>query len=659
MSVSAPGEQTAVGQRPGGTVFHGYDEEAEEYLQTVGGMPLCLRIAVTGHRDIRDPGRARQEAADAIRWITDELHLAEVSEHSPVWLQVLTPLAAGADQIAAEAMQSLGIAGTTLTVPVPADEASYEESIRRDDPAAADRYRRLRRHAIVTKLPGTTADDAGFRRLGEWVVDHCDALLALWDGQPPPPADPTGAPPGTAGIVSYALSHPREIPVIVVPVARREPGGGPSGGPSGGPGPDLPPGQLLLRVEHANPFLGPLAVRGSEPAGLSPRLPDRQDRDSAAQQEREADFERSVRSWPLNAEGGRVLRRNVLGVTIRHIERLNARPHRTTEKGFSAQVDRALDTSAGPIPEAARRVEAWAYARYLRADSLAGRYQSLSRLLDRSVYWLAALSVLLVAIRTIWAVPGSAFALVLNALDFLILLTVSAIVIGDLRGRLRDRWVCFRAMAEYLRTYMFLALINLRRRTPASEEHPSLTSLGLNEYVGPAWFDRSMKAIWRHRPELQPPWSDADLPALKRVLCGWILDQEQYHYSTAADHAAKHRRFLVIVASLFIITVLAAATHFFFPTEKRVDNVLNFIAIGVPGVAAAFNSIAAAGEHHRHSVRSRAVMHRLSYQYLPAIMEAASLRELRRQADALGHYILGESTDWYEVMAVHSVDIPT
>jgi hypothetical protein len=45
--------------------------------------------------------------------------------------------------------------------------------------------------------------------------------------------------------------------------------------------------------------------------------------------------------------------------------------------------------------------------------------------------------------------------------------------------------------------------------------------------------------------------------------------------------------------------------------------------------------------------------------YLPAIVGADSLENLRKQADIMGTYILGESTDWYEVMAVHSVEIPT
>jgi hypothetical protein len=659
------------------TQLHGYDDKAEEDLRSTGGMPLCLRIGVTGHRGIRDPDQVQQQVADAVRWLADELHLAEVSQHSPIWLQVITPLAAGGDQIAAEAVRNLHVAGTTLVVPVPSDDAAYVKSIRDDDQAAADKFESLRRErgTNVVKLSRATADDPGFRKVGQWVVDHCDVLVAMWDGKPPPAATAAGAPPGTAGIVSYALSHPREIPVIVVPVARSTEAARSTevarsteaARSSDTPEPDLPPRQLLARLEEANGFRSLWSrvrgTRGSEPKGLKPRLAipsGAQDGQVGSdQEEREASFQRSIRSWPLDAAGGRVLRRNAIGITVGHLKRFNARQQEKTKNAFSELVDDALGSDAGPVPAAARKIDDWATARYERADALAKHYQLVSRLLDYSIYALAAISVIVAAIRAIWTVPGSAAAVALSVVDVCILLAISVIVVGDLRGRLRDGWVCFRAMAEYLRTYMFFALVEPRRKTSPGEEHRSLTSLGLNEFVGPAWFDRCMQAIWRHRPDRQASWTEGDLLALKGVLHGWIRDQEDYHRRSAENHAKLHQQFLIWVASLFIITVLVAFAHIFVPPTKQLDNALNFVAIGVPGVAAAINSIGAARDHHRHSVRSRAVMHLLSYQYLPAIMGADSLENLRKQADIMGTYILAESTDWYEVMAVHSVDIPT
>jgi hypothetical protein len=206
------------------------------------------------------------------------------------------------------------------------------------------------------------------------------------------------------------------------------------------------------------------------------------------QREREASFQRSIRSWPLEANGGRVLRRNALGITVRHLSRFNAHQQQKTPNAFSELVDAALDTDAGPVPAAARKIDDWASTRFARADALAKRYQRVSRLLDYSIYALAAVSVIVAAIRAIWTAPGSAPALVLSIADIFILLTISVIVVGDLRGRLRDGWICFRAMAEYLRTYMFFALVEPRKRAPAGEEHRSLTGrqhTGFCGYRGP------------------------------------------------------------------------------------------------------------------------------------------------------------------------------
>lgn len=653
MRVTSPGEEAAAGRRIHDPKIRGYDAAAENALRKTGGIPLALRIGVSGHRLISDPDTALQQVADALQWLADQLRLSEVSQRSPVCLQMLTPLAAGADQKVAEVVLGLPIAGTTLVVPVPSDEASYRDSIAEDDPDNGLRnYGKLRASAAVTVLPGTTADDAGFRKLGEWVVDHCDVLLALWDGGPPPSPDADGVPsPGTAAIVEYALSHSREIPVIVIPAPRSD--------RTYEPGHRFPPAQFLLATEHPNPFLGPLlwvgGERGSKPRDLPSLL------DTGPGQDRGEESSRPVRSWLLNGAGGRALRRSVLGLAVRHVRRFNASPGPKPDGGFSALTRQALDGaaaaghaagSAAAVRETARNVEAWASARYLRADRLAGRYQKAFRIVDQSVYVLAAVSVVLAAVRTIWTTPGSATAAFVTFLDLAVLATISAILIGDVRGHLRDRWLSFRAMAEYLRTHMFLAVIYPRIK----DEPPSLTPLALNEFVGPAWFGSGTQALWWHRP-VREQWPAADVPLLKGVLRQWLTSQRLYHRSKGRQHAGLHRRFLVIVTALFVITVLAALIHVF-ASGAQMDDALNFVALGVPGIAAAFGSMATSAEHRRLSIRHRSSTYQLTSNYLPAIGRVASLSDLRAQADILGSFMLAEATDWYAVLATHADEIP-
>jgi hypothetical protein len=597
--------------------------------------------------------------ADALRWLADELRLSQVSGRSPVCLQVLTPLAAGADQIVADAVMQLGVAGTTLVVPVPSDEASYKDSVARDDPEAAGHYEDLRSGAAVVTLAGTAAGNPPYRKLGEWVVDHCDVLLALWDGEPPSPAGPDGAPqPGTAAITSYALSHQREIPVIVLPTARAD--------RSYGADQQLPPPQLLLRTEHANPFLS-LWVRvsrshGSEPLGLSPRpagLPG--PLASPGEDDLADELRWSVRSWKLDAGGGRALRRSIVGSAAREVRRFSAHAGPKRSGSFSETARRGLDGAgtggtagaAAVVVQAATQAEDWAWARYLRADWLASRYQQAFRRLDQLVYGLAAASVLLAGARTIWARPGSVAAWFLTCLDVAILGAVSAILIADVRGRLRGRWLSFRAMAEYLRMHMFLAVIYPRVKA----EPLSLTPLALNEFVGPAWFGSATLALWWHRPQAQRPWSDADVPLLKTVLGEWVSGQRRYHEATARRHARLDRWFSAVAVSLFIVTVVGAVLHLLL-AGAGMDDGLNFVAVGVPGVAAAVTSIATSAEHQRHSVRHRSSVYQLTSRYLPAIARVATLSELRTAAGSLGSFMVTEATEWYSVLAAHSDEIP-
>jgi hypothetical protein len=663
-------------QHPYSETVIGYDADAELQASQQGQIPLSVRIGVTGHRDIRDPAGAERAVRDTFEWLSTALDLPGVSQASPVSLQVCTPLAAGADQIVARALINLKLVGTGLIIPVLSSETGdkdYQESIRKDDPAALHYYLDQRhndgrgdnkdcrqQNRVIGIGPGD-ADEAGFRKLGEWVVDHCDVLLALWDGRPAEAS--SGVPPGTAAIVSYALNHPRDIPVVVVPTARLSHPEETAG--------NLPPAQLLLRGEDSNPYKGlwlwACRALGGAPIGLSLVLGGHRDVLGLDDQaERQAEFLREVHSWPLDATGASALRRNAIGVSVKHSRRSNApevlrRMQRKAREniGFRGILDSPMADGQvdQEVRDAAERIQGWGAVRYQRVNYLASRYQQTLWRLDKSVYVLAATSVLVAAVRTTWTTQGSAAAFILSCLDVVILAAISAVLVLDLRGRYRDRWASFRAMAEYLRTYMFLALIEARRQMPADDDPASLTSLGLNEFIGPAWFARSMDVIWQQRP---PPkrWDPAHLPSLKYMFRTWILDQESYHHKKTKRHTEAHRSFLVAVTSLFFLTLLAALVHIF-ASGRQFDDTLSFIAIAVPGFAAAINSIGASREHHRHAIRSRAAAHRLSSHYLPAISGAADIPELRDQAHELVRYMLGEATEWYEVMAVHSVDVPT
>ncbi|MFE5243707.1 MULTISPECIES: hypothetical protein [unclassified Streptomyces] len=148
------------------------------------------RIGVTGHRSIP------QEVHDHV---LEQLRAALCGHEGS--LEALSSLAVGADQLFAD----LALAhGAELTVVVPSGD--YEAGF---DEAELARYRYLKARAtreILMDFPHST--DEAYYAAGAYIADHCDRLLAVWDGRP---ARGLG---GTGDIVTYARSLGRPVTVI-------------------------------------------------------------------------------------------------------------------------------------------------------------------------------------------------------------------------------------------------------------------------------------------------------------------------------------------------------------------------------------------------------------------------------------------------------------
>jgi hypothetical protein len=95
-------------------------------------------------------------------------------------------------------------AGGRLLVVVPSDQ--YDSTFA---PADLSNYKRLLAAASeVERLKFSTPTEEAFFGAGRRVVDLCDRLLAVWDGQP---ARGLG---GTADVVGYAQSVGKVVAVI-------------------------------------------------------------------------------------------------------------------------------------------------------------------------------------------------------------------------------------------------------------------------------------------------------------------------------------------------------------------------------------------------------------------------------------------------------------
>jgi len=156
-------------------------------------MVKPYRIAVTGHRNLGDE--------PTVQFVTQAFHdiLAQAQREYTEGVVALSGLAEGADTLFAEAALELGI-------PIEAVIA-YQGFIEDFPPGPArERYQNLlAKCQFVHQLPYRERSDEAYLAAGHWLVDHCDLLVAAWNGES---AAGKG---GTGDVVLYALQKGRLI----------------------------------------------------------------------------------------------------------------------------------------------------------------------------------------------------------------------------------------------------------------------------------------------------------------------------------------------------------------------------------------------------------------------------------------------------------------
>lgn len=139
-------------------------------------MRQPLVVAVTGHRNL--VASEHDGIKEHIRALFTLL--AERCPDMPI--RLLTPLAEGADQLAAEVALECGV---ELQVLLPMPAAAYLEDFQ--DPAAVERFHELCKAANkVLVLPAGRAGmdrPERYAELGIFLASHCHVLLAVWDGK--------------------------------------------------------------------------------------------------------------------------------------------------------------------------------------------------------------------------------------------------------------------------------------------------------------------------------------------------------------------------------------------------------------------------------------------------------------------------------------------
>lgn len=149
-------------------------------------------IGITGHMDL---------TPETVRLVEGELR-GQLSGIPAAELVGVSCLAKGADALFAEVVLSLG---GRLVVVLPSRD--YREAkVKPDYRAAFDAL--LARAGDVQTMPYETADRDAYTAANEYLVTQCEALFAVWDGQPP-----TGKG-GTADVVAYARRVGTPVTVV-------------------------------------------------------------------------------------------------------------------------------------------------------------------------------------------------------------------------------------------------------------------------------------------------------------------------------------------------------------------------------------------------------------------------------------------------------------
>jgi hypothetical protein len=171
-----------------------------------GQVPITLRIGVTGHRELADPSALIPAIHQAIHGITERL----LGSGARPQLLVISALAEGADRLVAR--EVLTEPGAELEAVLPRPPGDYLDDFGTEE-SRAEFIELLSGASAVWQVPVSKTQGSGYEQAGRYVVDSSDAVIALWDGEPPRGQG------GTATVVAYAQRQ--RVPLVWVPTTGR------------------------------------------------------------------------------------------------------------------------------------------------------------------------------------------------------------------------------------------------------------------------------------------------------------------------------------------------------------------------------------------------------------------------------------------------------
>jgi hypothetical protein len=641
------------------------------------GLPnrIPLVIGTTGHRDVRPQDVPLLERE--VRAIIDRLRSDYLGDDNETPIILISALAEGADSVVARVALAMGV---KLIAPLPLPVAEYRRDFEPGlNPGAAAEFDRLLSEAsaapVMSFAAGNSLDavrkDSGkraeqYRAVGLFIVQNCDVLIALWDGNERDMAvggtgevvtfKRGGIPLVVSGSAHASLDGSEIGPVIHVVTPRLKAGSPASAVAVRTWGREIinrHRGTAFQRLsDRARDFVANLS--GSEPDSVLSGLPAEERRDLEAWETFDALI---ALTQEFNGEAAA----------------LEASPEGLVQKSGSIEDLYAYNDDDHSDGEARLRAmnaaPHWSQL-FGIADTLAKNRQTQFRNDWTLMFGLGFLAFGLFALsshatdRTFnWLLGGYT---VLVAIIFLLFIRARL-------GRDQERFLDYRALAEALRVAVYWKILGIdgywpNERNAANEDSAAgPDSIGTLADFYPikqpselAWIKICLRTIdlW-HRTEGPPAKGGMDSEAHTIARSFWVYGQLSYFERQGSQHNRRAEfleswSLVVLVITPFLLVPLLLSTlgsdgH---PGTRTTMHDIFLVATGIlPGIAAALTSYSerlALAAQARQYDRMRMLFKR-AFDLLPETLDENTEHYVRSLYRELGIEAMKESADWVAI----------
>jgi hypothetical protein len=585
---------------------------------------LVVQIGVTGHRPNRlspDVAAALPAHCDqilkAIAALASRAHDPLLHSPKPPLLRILSPLAEGADRIVANSGLALG---ADLQCPLPFHEEEYCRDFLTE--SSRDEFRALLAKAsAVFQIDGARdAESVAYERIGRFVLEQSDFLIAIWDGEA---AAGRG---GTTQIVEEALAQ--NIPVIWLHASLQK------------------PPCVLLTGESGDRQLLPLAE-------LDSRFASRFSQSNAG-----ADLNFShiycAEKQP-RFDFGRIFRifRDVLA---KGKFRKGSWRIPDFEPSARTEWEKMISMPPAPPENTQRYLLDKLCPHYAWADGLSGYYAGLLRSSSLATNLLSASAVLVAMLGML----GHGYHLegrrIPELTEFALIAFILLITWHGRRNRWHERWLNYRQLAELLRQYCYLSPLGCALATPPPPAH-------FGSGADRSWVDGMFRTIARDLGLTPAIINGGYLASIGKLIESILNDQVGYHQANSATLAKLSHRLHHIGTTLFVITLLGCVVHVFSNQINRDSFWFLMLATVPPAFGAAFYAIASHGEFARTADRSRAMALELSSLQSIDLKNALDSKDdtfaaLREAAQRIAGVMIAETMDWSFVFRYRTLNLP-